>query len=1250
MGNNHTYTIKAGDTLSEIALRFYGTCEDQLLEKLVIENNLKSKHLIIKGEPLTLPYYIPYGITEAPIKVDQKFLYVIKQLRHALPIEFHHSEFEGEPVAARRFIYCWKLNIPQTISPKLKKELFNKLESKSERDALISFYKVDTGNSSLKASYILDKSKIKDNSEKDKLKELLNKAKYNVWQNKGVLMTDDWGQPWRIKEYIDKCDRAGKFNFIASNYHEVIENYNRFSSAYLKFERNKGEAEKSNEIGILSNFGDTFSQKQYFAFYTPKEIDELHFIESYSKYMAPEESNNLGYLLHGYLDTREYFRPGEEYIFRFAPLDVLWARDEYVHMDVFSQEKIPDVGSSSTGNKLDFCKTILEKTNFRNIIEHKPNYYTSGDWNPEKMVDDGEALLIKIPEPSKGLYSDKAIVITLKPNFSEYISLLQKLNYKLEKGLNTIAKASAEITKTESVLGDLKSITELLGAYPTGGKFNDKSRKKAEEYISDIDESLEQIYENKKNLSHLSSIKAGIENAANPIPDDGNKALKLIDSQKSIFYTNINEQYEKIKALLEMPDYKNKVKEFYKKIGPHTKTVESDYFSFRKPCLTPLDTLGNTFLLVSMFPDEDIVNNFYNDYIEPFEYCILNEYKEKYNDFHEEVSKDIIAWHKDLKVEGEKIFQDSGRNCKFKTSREIMEDYIDDKTDYIEQLSKPKDDSLPAILWNIASNYLSWNNQAGADSIITKIIKVFTYQRSLKFFQGTRELEKVLALRDYTLGMAKMAKVYNGIKKGIYPGDKKIFKKDIINCYKAIIMSEKYKYFTGRNINLRDNIANTRNRILKDGRDIIKKFIENDKRGLIGKAPRWISSGFSLYQLSSSYLGIIDILGKDEEDKDEEETIARTLRDFNNLISHLSSGGLALTGISPRHLYKFLRKYSKFKKAHKLFNARKILLKEGTPLTITLYITSAIECGFEAAWNYKTGDHFLMFMNLTKIMLNRAGLSNYLIGLLLNKMLKSASKEAIKALITTFINITNLISIIIVVIMILISIGELVYRACLTGTQKVMEEIIKGVFKSTVEKLERGSYFIDETELFNLSSMWYINESNEIKEFPPISPYFVKSVPNPHNLPLNTEVKRVIKRYIFIAPIILKNKDKIYKFNILDFEPLDYRYSVPTLVFKNWPLESIIALHKSGWIKSHKDPLINEDEDDKTAISKIQCIYEYWNSVYSAALDGKEYYEYEVYLMKKLLREKEKINDLYYRQILKKGKEIIEERNSKLTK
>ena len=196
--NIFEYKIVKNDSLGKIALRFYGTYEESLLRILKDINGLESIHLIREGKTLKLPYFIQYGSERGRSYVDQEYIYELKERLTALPIEFHHTELEGEPVAARRFIYSWKSEIPESFSvTDFNCKILDKLKE-SDKNKVKDFYKQTVQSYSV--YWYLNKNKISDPAKKKELLGLLKKAGYPVWKNRGVLMTDDWGQPWRIEE------------------------------------------------------------------------------------------------------------------------------------------------------------------------------------------------------------------------------------------------------------------------------------------------------------------------------------------------------------------------------------------------------------------------------------------------------------------------------------------------------------------------------------------------------------------------------------------------------------------------------------------------------------------------------------------------------------------------------------------------------------------------------------------------------------------------------------------------------------------------------------------------------------------------------------------------------------------------------------------------------------------------------------------------------------------------------------------
>lgn len=1258
MADEYIYTIRPGDTLYRIALRFYGTGEDNILEKLAEINSLQSAALINPGQELKLPYFIPYEsaerVGENPASDNGSQLYtisVIKQIGTVTPVEFHHTELEGEPVAARRFIYCWKFQLPKDLTyHELNEGILNKLESQSDKDELSGFYLFDRANSFSQTRYRLDQNKIKSESGRDRLTELLKKADYPVWQNRGLLMTDDWGQPWRIEEYIKNCQRAKQFRFIASNYGEKIEGEN----ASLVFESTEGS-----NLGRKYTISDVFSQQTYFAFYTPKEIEELHFVDNYCSTLPPEDADQTDFTIDAVLDAREYFKPGERYIFAFAPPDVLWARDEYVNVEMIPHIRAPEVGEMDINKPDDFIRKVYESTNYRYLVDHKPTYYTDGDWDPEKMVEDGRAGEVTIPQPEKGTYSEKVLKISLEPTIHEYVSLLQKYSYEYDKSLRMYIRATRNIPGLEKSLDEIKNFSSLMLNYTADAfrirerqpperidSIDNASAKGLKSYIDGLTNYMDKVKSEKLDLSKFAPSTTLSNFNSYDVHEEWPQRCKdtagLIKDQKPTEFVGLEDRLAKIDSLLLMPEFIGKLDSYIEGLESLTGSREVDYFSFRHPLFGATEPVMQALTQGSLYPDQDRANKFYEDHIIPIETIILSGYKDAdLEDFHKEVTTEILRNLLDYSftnfdpAENEpqhyKMFEDDALwSGEGNSGRELFEELINGDIDFMEGRTLPAGKHLALTLMKTANSCYTFAdklNGAGIKLPIMDLVNAYSSFRVGRIAASSAKISKALQAGDYAMSMVMLGKFYGGPARRMLAGielaqgSKIMGKSHLVDFYSDFIKSNFYKANIGRTPDFRSNPRNMARQIVRDA-DVMG---DNLAEGITGRANRVgaiVSGAFNGISITLALVGMAEVLNKEGE---------LEAKDCVKLLGYMASGGLAILELPYDKLKQIFMKYPKISNAMGKMGSSKLVVKGVPILTIVEFITNAVEAGMDAAWDARLGDTTMMVLNTVRSVVYGVGAA----ALATKMLVTSIAKKIGEKIATRVLGLINPICTYIFIIITLLEVTKWLIEMSRTGTEKTYRMLLDDCFRNYVLKIEGGSVLIDETELYNLAPMWSLDSSDRVEVYSCVSPTFIKVAGTSGARAMGFDMgysKRVLSRYSkFNASNFTAGSNAVSSLSWgVKFYLLDYRYTVPSLTFRGWPKEMIVQLHDRNWssfLYREGDKVLSID----TIKERIDIYYHYWTSRLEMAYEREnEEAKFEISQVKQALTEGRRLDDSYF--------------------
>lgn len=1063
---DYKYKVLAGDTLWAIVNRFYASTESFVLEFIRTHNGLDEKSTIHPGDELKLPDIILYTS-----EMKDRFA-EIRQIENNFPVEIRYSNIEGEPIAARRFIYAW-----QKIYPELIREVFFDFIRYSEPVCFYAATKVkfntyydttekkDTLKSNLKKlkSYYngpmpLSASPTSEkyyklrpdlsSSEKDEYARVFQAIKYysvecygyKLWHNRGVLMTDDWGQPWRIEEYIANCkkDPQHRSHLICSDYKlEYLKQDDGWYS-YLKYRNEKPD-------GLLNQyFVDQFDLGK-FAFYSPKEMEELQFVEFASNFQ--EELGNAGIKpdAEKNIDAREYFKPGQEFAFTFVPLDVIYGRDGYINFETITKRDSDSIPESDP-----YIQEVKARLIFPEILRYPQSYCSEEDRNIEELVRNGLAQKVIIPAQSKGKYSEKAIRLALEPNVQEYISLLNRLVYYMEKSIGIFAKVNTNFNALKGAVDELDQITHLMHSYPFEKTEDADYTAKITAYHKVIEEFKETLA--KTGPGTPGKVTTEIDGHAligeHKVCDTVKELLTFIKDDKKPEFKEIKGLLEKINKLLKSADFNEKLKKYYGQLTGYA--VPIDYFTFQHPYITPFYIIFNCLSIMSMLPDEKSADDFYEEHLFNIENFFISDFYIANKSDIQEVLKSHLGLIKNFKYDIEDI------NFKYALFnnpdvKKLFDDLLtaDDETEY--KFVNREDILSTTFKWiKDHSSWITgfWNNQPPMDSILPRLIKSWSYFRIAKkivkmngVIDGINNMFKTLK-RNFKLDVALLEMDIN-LKK-IPAGKMKSYRQMIFNEYIKKILSSQYrKYFTKNT--LRGDLNEIQGRVLRD----IKKIRDSidDRMGVRHGFPdldaKWRAPAVVDCSLSSLQL-IVTIFGIYEVCSDIEKRKSLEFGDLVKLISYAASGGLAVTGDLS---IQFVRKI--FGKTINYFETAKGGIRFVRIMTVTDYLTTCIMASMECYEDYLKGD--LTGMLITTVRAIAYGTAAMIwIRFIVKFGFRQFTRQVIGKGVLLGIaagcsasGVLSIIGLVLLLIDILIMIIEFVIEKCKTGVEKTVTKLLE---------------------------------------------------------------------------------------------------------------------------------------------------------------------------------------------------------------
>ncbi len=1070
---NWKYIVQEGDTLSDIAYFLYGT-EDENLVAYLHKNCYTYKDNTSK-----------------------------KGVEHIYP----GDEIEVRPILDRVF----------------KREFSNKIKSHnsgftyfSNRNRLhcpVRFFYKDFGNNGLAERRLLYHWQKKDGE----------------YINKGILMTDDWGQPWKIDEYIDLC--KGRRDCFYPSRLEVYKPIVELHLGNYTKKGNEGDVGfyKKHHFLRVQTMIDGNHMDRSFAFYSPEQLENIKF---YTNSNQINYYRDMGWLRSNpenkRMDRRVFFDPGEEYVFMFAPLDTIWGHDG-IH--------------SVKGGLKNYDPTGLD---------HPAEYYSQVEWDVARLVTDGHAVEVVIPSPKKltDPVDELAIKIEVTPNLAEYISLIKKHTLHLENSLFELEIAKMPYHVIQQKLYALNNIADMIGNFPSKEiPFTKKSnienfKRKIRETDADILKHLEKIRKkglkgnieteylafNKRKTGikfsqekvdhpfkfHFGHILFGLEHASLQNIEEHSISKnkdELLETEKKIYkyipeetleFTDPVAAGEKLVAVMDDGTFKELLHDYLSKQADLQKKkkdifeLEFDYFSFKHPIETIASAIEEAYCAISDIPNSGFVENFYKKNVKPFENLCENECNnntELKTELKSFVS-DIIAA---LVVDYDSDSDTQKKECEEEKKRlqDLFEKQINSTIPASADLKISKESNPLSMVWNFAKEHTGYiNNQEGAQSHYAIVMTAYVSIRN-KYIKNDGSFDSKILVSSVKVALV------------------------IGNVFLSILGP-----ITGKIISASSFLQRELIRITEVLPDHWKKvlFVRNDKYNAakieadelekLTRAYPVINLIASSVQLLVSVIGINSFFRSD-----------RRLEDWIALVGCFFSGGLALTGIGKeifdKHSYgKWLTGFGRL-----------------------LQVGASTSAAFVAAIG--------TIKAMQKGKMGRAAISiyEYMSAGFTAKMWLAYSLGMVSPGAMTFLARWNLLSLAIM------GVVEYVYAEWQTGVHNYFNAVLSTLKTEDLFHKSMKTYYLEEHTISPLKIL---------KEGEPII----------NGIPFNFEI---------IRGFTLKQLSRNH-YRKLDSQPIDFLEIAPdvkTCVFKlmeqGWQKDDIIKFFHDGWLHDRPDGEVKQE-------------------------------------------------------------------------
>ncbi|MBN2531586.1 MAG: LysM peptidoglycan-binding domain-containing protein [Spirochaetales bacterium] len=1079
MANEYRYKIRPKETIWSLAFRFYGTTNEKVVNFLLKRNNITDPKTIKIDTELIFPKYIPYpgdvyeqnagkslNVLYEKKKVHYGVILDVKEKVHFNRVEVRYtSDFKNGAIAARRFIYCWEKRLPD--------KLYTINVFSTQDISLIEKYYKKV--SPTLGFYYYELSGFVNNpDDKKNLFSILKKAKYDIWHSHGLLMVDDWGQPWYIGDYINECKKIKLFGLLLprSISHSSATGFSSSWVDELYYTLNK-----NSELEKLSGKKMQFRpdvEPGNFNFYTPKEIEEIIIDDMFELYATR--------IIDQYsLDFRMYLKKNTEYAFMFAPPDCILGRDDVPHLDEISL----------------------------NPYKNPVFFRSQENYNIEKLANEGKVTIIKVGKETESDFARDIYKIELKPNFLEYISLLNKYTWDLAKAINMVSEVNLNLESLDSSMVQAKYLLFLMRSYHKHeGADAGTWEKNCEEYMKKIESLSEKIKEKKYKETYMKSrVKADTGNwygyfSKTGLPDKYESYINDLNKKIPCKFESPGDIIKKIFTILNNNDFKKLFSNYIDEIKRNVGIMNRNYFSFKHPIITVAGIIAKAFETIAYIPDESKIEEIYNEYVKEFEDAIAYAFVQRVSGGNAEYKQLAIDIINDLDT----VFNQSTRT-----------DLIRELNKFRIQPVQASNNPLVKIWGFITSPYVTgfWNNMDGADSLITKVIKVFSRCRNKLIIDAIRRSTNVSYIPVVVRQIVIHTELFTQSYKGMLIRTHGVMKLNVVRRYCVVSISK--------------------GKLQKLEHYLSGEAIKNKAR-----APACISNILSGIQLAASICGIFHYINTDDKDVD-------ALLDF---ISSIASGGLALTGFT----------LGEFQILSKLINPSLIKIAghglQFVDSTVTLIKTTMDfygdvvknETSFAILDGIKMGISFLCAAFWGTVFV-----ANLIFFIKTGAVLISAMNPWILLAM--------------IAITIIFIIFDIIRKGMITGIEKVINDIILGT-TNFYEGLEKAGFqFEHEADRYNLASRWFVNKEDTIEGWNYVNVFITHTFRQSEIAAIKPFIKE-LRDFSWKS-----NKNTRH----LRFMPLDPEYCVPALIFCGWSEENILQITKDGWFNYTDDSIVEKE-------------------------------------------------------------------------
>lgn len=993
MPESYTYKLRSGETIWGLTLRFYGTTHPKVVDYLLEENNISDPTNIPENSDLTFPRYIPYTSsvyeqraerTGNELYEEEEHFYYgqvleVKEEVQFNRVEIHYSrDFNNGAIAARRFVYCWEKRPPDTI--------YNVSDFNDQDRTLIEKYYNKKYMTSSYFYYEISDIPVRP-EEKEDLFSVLTNAEIDIWHSHGLLMIDDWGQPWYIGDYIRTCKENSleKLLLPRSLYNSTstkLDSYWTHEDYYI----GRKDAQLKELTGGDINFQPDVTPGN-FNLYTPKEIEEIIIDDLHEKIVVNQLNQQD-------LDCRMYIKTNTEYAFMFAPTDCILGQDDIPHLDDIS---------------LDPYKNPVQFTSRKN-------------YDIEDLSSKGIIQIVTIDGTIDSDLAHNIYKIELDPNLLEYISLINKYTWDLSKSINIIGDINQNIETLDSSLTQVNHLLFLMCHYHKhDGDDAVQWESNIEEYMEKIRTLSEDLKEKKYTETHINSEVDTIENWTGYFDqytsryEEYESYINEIKNKIPYEFKAPDEIVDKLFDLLNNSDFKERFSDYLEEIKRNVGIMNRDYFSFKHPMITIIGVIAKAFETIAYIPNETKVENAYNNYVKEFEDSISNTFVDRVAGGN--------AQYKDLVVN---IINDLDTVLDQSTREDLIS-----KLNEVQQTSINTPDNPLVKIWNFISdpNVTGfWNNMEGADSLITKVIKVFSRFRNKmiinSIIRNTR-VSIVPVIRHLVIHTELFTQSYHGMKVRF----RSVVRIPTVREYCVVSIS-------------------------KGKLQKLKNFLSADEIEDSARAPACISNIMSGIQFAAFICGVAQFISTDDKDFDA----------FLDLLSAIASGGLALTGFT----------FGEIQILSRIINpAILTIVGQGAQFvdcTVTLIKTTFDFYGDivknEVAFALLDGIKLGICLFSTALW-GTVFIVNLIVFIKTGAILISAFNPWLMA---------ALIAITVILIII-----DIIKRGMTTGIQNVVTDLIEGS-TSFYRDLKNNSFqFTHIADRYNLASRWFVNEDDAIE-------------------------------------------------------------------------------------------------------------------------------------------------------------------------